>query len=93
MQIQQNIIFVDICNGKLLKHFTSILAFGQFCLICHEVIKIQQRSPCLFQSFSRLSLQEGCPEIPEVNYDGVLPFTLNFENGSFHLTLELSFSE
>lgn len=46
MQIQQNIIFVDICNGKLLKHFISSLAFGWFCLIWCEVIKTQQRSPC-----------------------------------------------
>lgn len=46
MQIQQNIIFVDIRNGKLLKHFISSLAFGWFCLIWHEVIKTQQRSPC-----------------------------------------------
>lgn len=46
MQIQQNIIFVDICNGKLLKHFISSLAFGWLCLIWHEVIKAQQRSLC-----------------------------------------------
>lgn len=68
-QIQQNVFFVDIFNGKLLKHFTSILAFGQFCLIWHEVIKIQQRSPCwnyLFQSFKAVPLQEGCPEIPKL---------------------------
>lgn len=47
MQIQQNIIFVDICNRKLLKHFISSLAFGWFCLICCEVVKTQQRSPWL----------------------------------------------
>lgn len=90
MWIQQNIIFVDIFNGKLLKHFISILAFGQFCLIWYE---IQQRSPCLYQSCTRVSLQEGRPEIPELKYDGMLPFALNFENGAFQLTLELSSSE
>lgn len=67
-QIQQNIFFVDIFfTGNYWN--TSILAFGQFCLIWHEVIKIQQRSPhwnYLFQSFNAVPLQEGCPEIPKL---------------------------
>lgn len=94
MQIQQNIFFLlTFFYGKLLKHFTSILAFGQFCLIWHEVIKIQQRSPLwnsLFKSFTTVSHQEGCPEIPGLKYDRMLPFTLNFENNALHLAFELS---
>lgn len=64
MKIQQNIIFVDIFNGELLEQLISILTFGQFSLIWHEVIKIRQRSPCLLQAFAGVSLQESCPEIP-----------------------------
>lgn len=72
MQIQQNIIFVDICNGKLLKHFIYSLAFGWFCLIWREVIKTHPRSPCLLNHspkfpfkkpvlrFLRQNKMEGC---------------------------------
>lgn len=93
MQSQQNIFFVDIFDGKLLKRFILILACGQFCLIWCEVIKTIREALASFNHLPEFPCKTTHPETPELKHDGMLPFILNFENDTSNLTLELSSSE